>query len=135
MDWKLILKLSLFGLAMAIATVWIIPANVEPLFWLVILLLSAFLIARARPGRNFLHGLLVGIANSVWVTAAHIAFFDHYIANHPKEAAMTKSMPLPDSPRLMMALVGPVIGIVTGVIIGLFAVVVSRFIIRKQNPV
>src|SRR5947209_8592323 len=104
MNWRLVFKLSLFGLAMAIATVWIIPSNVEPFFWVLILPLSAFFIARACPERNFLHGFFVGIANSVWVTGAHIAFFHQYITNHPKEAGMTKSMPLPDSPRLMMAL-------------------------------
>jgi hypothetical protein len=36
MDWKLIFGLSLFGLAMAIATVFIVPSNIEPAFWLVI---------------------------------------------------------------------------------------------------
>ena len=35
-DWKLIFRLSLFGLAMAIATVFAIPSNIEPAFWLVI---------------------------------------------------------------------------------------------------
>ena len=35
-DWKLISRLSLFGLAMAIATVFAIPSNIEPAFWLVI---------------------------------------------------------------------------------------------------
>lgn len=74
MDWKLIIKLSLFGLAMAIASVWIVPANVEPLFWLMTFLVTGFLIGRAHPGRHFLHGLMVGIANSVWVTAAHSVF-------------------------------------------------------------
>lgn len=34
---------------------------------------------------------------------------------------MMRSMPLPDSPRLMMACVGPIVGIISGVIIGLFA--------------
>jgi hypothetical protein len=32
MDWKLILGLSLFGLAMAIATVFVIPSSIEPVF-------------------------------------------------------------------------------------------------------
>ena len=53
MDWKLIFGLSLFGLAMAIGTVFVIPSNVEPIFWLVIFLVCAFLIARMRPDRLF----------------------------------------------------------------------------------
>src|SRR5438128_241696 len=119
MNWKLIFGLSLFGLAMAFATVWVIPSNIEPLFWLPIFLICAFVIARSRADRQFLHGLFVGIVNSVWITGAHIAFFDQYIATHAKEAAMMKSMPLPDSPRLMMAITGPVIGIISGIVMGL----------------
>ena len=71
MDWKLIFGLSLFGLAMGIATVFVIRSDVEPVFWLFIFLTCAYLIARKRPDRHFLHGLLMG------------------------------SMPLPNSPRLM----------------------------------
>jgi hypothetical protein len=133
MDWKLILGLSLFGLAMAIATVFVIPSNVEPVFCLAIFLVCAFLIARNRPDGHFLHGLLVGIVNSVWVTAAHIIFFSQYIANHPKEAAMMSSMPLPDSPRLMMACVGPIVGVISGAIIGLLAYVARKLVKPRVN--
>src|SRR5260370_34375086 len=98
MDWKLIFGLSLFGLAMAIATGFVIPSNIEPIFWLAVLVVCAFLIARLRSTRHFLHGLLVGIVNSVWVTGAPIVFFGHYIANQPKQAAMMHSSPLPTSP-------------------------------------
>jgi len=134
MDWKLIFGLSLFGLAMAIATVFVIPSNVEPVFWLAIFLLCAYLIARKRPDRHFLHGLLVGIMNSVWITTAHIIFFSQYIANHPKEAAMMSSTPLPDSPRVMMACVGPIVGIISGAIIGLLAYVAAKLVKPQVRP-
>jgi len=45
---------------------------------------------------------------------------------------MMGSMPLPNSPRLMMALVGPVVGIVTGAIIGVLALLVGRFVRPKE---
>lgn len=128
MNWKLILGLSFFGLAMAIGTVFVIPSNIEPVFWLVIFLLCAYLIARARSAGHFLHGFLVGLVNCVWVTSAHILFFTPYLANHPKEAAMMQSMPLPTSPRLMMAIFGPIIGIISGILIGLFAFVAGKFV-------
>jgi hypothetical protein len=41
---------------------------------------------------------------------------------------MMASMSLPDSPRLMMALTGPVIGVVSGLVLGLFAVVASTLV-------
>jgi len=62
-------------------------------------------------------------------------FFQQYIANHPQEAAMTKSMPLPNSPRLMMALVGPPIGIVSGAVIGLSAMAINSLRRRfRRDP-
>ena len=132
MNWKLILQLSLFGLAMGVASVFVIPSKFEPMFWLPIFVICAYLIARHCPAQRFLHGVLLGIANSVWITAAHVLLFDQYIAGHAQEAAMMKSMPLPDSPKLMMALLGLLIGLVSGVVIGLLALAAGKLI--KQRP-
>ncbi len=133
MNWKLILQLSLFGLAMGIATVYVIPSNIEPIFWLAIFCICAFLIARASgsAGGRFLHGLLLGIANSVWITSVHILLFSDYLARHAREVEMMKSMPLPGSPRLMMAIMGPIIGVISGVVIGLFALVTGLMVKQK----
>jgi hypothetical protein len=128
MDWKLIFSLSLFGLAMAIGTVFVIPSNIEPVFWLVIFCICAFIIARRRTSGHFVRGLLLGIANSVWMTGGHILLFSQYVANHPKEAAMMSQMPLPQSPRVMMAIMGPIIGVVSGLVIGLIAYVASKIV-------
>jgi hypothetical protein len=133
MNWKLILQLSMFGLVMGIATVFVIPSTIEPLFWLVIVVATAYIIAHREPGQPFVHGLLTGVANSVWVTASHVVLFAQYIARHPQEAAMMSSMPLPDSPRLMMSLVGPLIGIASGVVIGVLAVLATRMLRRNQS--
>src|SRR5215472_9677914 len=108
---------------MAIATVFVIPSNIEPLFWLAIFIVCAVIIAKQRTGRPFLHGLLVSLVNSVWITAAHVLLVDTYIANHPKEAAAMQAMPLP--PRLMMLLTGPIVGLLSGVVLGFFAWVAS----------
>jgi len=128
MNWKLILQLSLFGLVMGVATVFFISSSVEPFCWLAVFLISAYAIARGAPGRPFLHGVYVGLANSVWVTGAHILLADQYLARHAREAAMMNSMPMPTHPRLMMALMGPVIGLVSGIVLGIFAVVATRLV-------
>jgi len=128
MDWKLIVLLSGFGLMMAFATVFVIPSNIEPAYWLVIFLVCAYLIARRAPGRHFLHGLCVSLVNSVWITAAHVILFGQYMASHPQEAAMMKSMPVPESPRLMMVLFGPIFGSIFGLILGLFAFLAGKFV-------
>jgi hypothetical protein len=134
MNWKLIVQLSLFGLAMGVATVFVIPSNIEPFCWLAIFVISAYVIATRSPRLYFLHGLLVSMANSVWITSTHVLLFGSYVARHPQEVEMMKSMPLADSPRLLMGLTGPVIGIVSGIVLGLFAVIAHSLVGRRGAP-
>lgn len=133
MKWKLIGLLSLFGLAMGIATVFVIPSNIEPLCWLVIFLFCAYVIAKNSSGKHFLHGLLLGLANSVWITVAHVLLFDQYLARHAREAAMMNSMPLPASPKVIMGVTGPIVGLISGVVLGLFAFVASKLVKPSQG--
>ena len=134
MNWKLIFQLSLFGLFMGIATVYFIPSKIEPFCWLIIFVICANAIAKKAPGNYFLHGFCVSIVNSVWITATHIILFDTYIASHPDEASMMAKMPMPDSPRLMMLITGPVIGIISGLVLGLFAFIASKISKKKLVP-
>ena len=69
---RLIFILSFCALGMAVGTVSAIPSNVEPVIWLAIFVICAFVIARYRSRRHFLHGLLLGLVSSVWATSAHI---------------------------------------------------------------
>lgn len=126
MNWKLIFGLSLFGLAMAIATVFVIPSNIEPIFWLVIFLICAYLIAKRHPAKAFLHGFCVSLVNSVWITSAHVILFDTYIAGHAREAEMASHMPFPA--RVMMLVTGPAIGIVSGLVLGFFSWVATKIV-------
>lgn len=128
MNTKLILALSLFGLGMAVGTVYFIPSNVEPFLWLAIFLVCAFLIAKQAPGKFFLHGFYVCLLNCVWITAAHILLYDTYIAGHPAEAAQMADSPLP--PRLMMLIVGPIIGVLSGLVLGFFSWLASKLMNR-----
>lgn len=116
---------------MAIATVFVIPSNIEPLFWLVVFVLSAYLIATRSPGKYFLHGLAVSLLNSVWITATHVLLFDSYIARHEEEARMMADLHMSLTPRMFIAAAGPVIGIASGIVLGLFAVVAS-WLVRKR---
>ncbi len=133
LNWRLIFLLSLFGLAMAFATVWAIPSKFEPIFWLAIFAICADRIARRAPGKLFLHGLLVGVVNSVWMTSVHMLFAGAYLATHADEAGMLEHGPLPGSPRLMMSVTGPVIGIVSGIVLGLLAMLASK-LVKKATP-
>ncbi|MBI1796394.1 MAG: hypothetical protein HYR74_05015 [Candidatus Eisenbacteria bacterium] len=133
MNGGLILRLSLFGLAMAIATVYVVPSNVEPLPWLAIFIVTAYLIARGAPRLVFVHGLLLGLMNCVWVTGAHVLLFDAYRAHHAAEMTAMQKMPMPASPRVMMLIIGPVIGVISGCVIGLFALA-AAWMLKRRKP-
>jgi hypothetical protein len=133
MNWKLIFTLSFFGLAMAIATVFWIPSNIEPIFWLLIFLFCAYQVAKNVSDKYFLYGFLISLVNCLWITSAHVLFAETYLFNHPNEAAMMQTMPMPDSPRLMMAMTGPVVGIISGLVLGLFSWIASKTV--KKKPV
>jgi hypothetical protein len=132
MNWKLVLQLSLFGLVMAIATVFVIPSTIEPFCWLAIFIACAYVIARRGVPRPFLHGLAIGVMNSVWVTAAHVIFVTQYLANHAREAAMMSGSAA--SPRMMMTITGPVVGLVSGIVLGLFALLAVKLMHRDARP-
>lgn len=138
MNWKLIFKLSMFGLAMGLATVFFIPPNIEPVLWFVIFLFCAFRIAGTCPDKRFLHGLFLGIFNCIWITAAHALFADRYLASHPQEAAMMKQLHLSGSPQAMLSRIGPLYGIVFGIMIGILALIAGGIvpsIMPKTAPV
>ena len=128
MNWKLIFQLSLFGLAMGVATVFVIPSTIEPIFWLFIWVLCAFLIAKGTRDLRFLHGLMVGLVNSVWIIAAHVLLYDAYAARHAKEVAMMQSISGAVPQRMLVALLGIPAGLVSGIVIGLFALIAGKFL-------
>jgi hypothetical protein len=133
LDWSLVLGLSAFGLAMGIATVFVIPSSAEPFFWLGIFVVCAYLVAKRAPANFFLHGLLVSLVNCVWITTAHIVLIDSYLPRHPDEAAMMTRMPMPDSPRLMMLMTGPLVGVGSGLVLGLFSFIAAKVVRRPAT--
>jgi hypothetical protein len=133
MNWKLIFQLSLFGLAMAFATLSLIPTKMEPAFWLVIFVICGRLIARIAPGNFFGHGFLVSIVNSVWITAVHVLFYGLYIVHHPDMVEMSAKIPfLSDHMRRQMVVMGPIFGVASGLVLGLFAFLFSKA--YRRNP-
>jgi membrane protein implicated in regulation of membrane protease activity len=127
MNLKLLLQLSVFGLIMAFGTISLIPENMEPVFWVLIFIFCAVVIAKACPGRYFWHGFLLSLINSVLITTVHTLYYDKYLAHHPNMA----SFELGRHPRVMLILMAPVFGIAFGLIQGLFAFSASKFV--KKN--
>ena len=127
-NWNLIFRLSLFGLVMSLATVWFIPEKVEPVFWLLIFIICAYIVAKQVRSKYFLHGFLISIFNSVWITTAHVLFSATYIGNHPNAAGMNASMPLfmQQHQRMAMMIMGLPFGVAFGLVLGLFCFIASK---------
>jgi uncharacterized membrane protein len=133
MSWKLILGLSLFGLAMGFATVFALPPRNEPYAWIAIFVVCAYIIAKRAPSKYFLHGLCVSLMNSVWVTGAHVLLFDKYLAGHAREAMMAAKLAQIGTPKVVMAVTGPIVGLVSGIVLGLLAVILSKFVQSRHS--
>jgi hypothetical protein len=108
MRWSLVLSLSMFGLAMALGTVAVIPSRVGGPLWIAIFIVTSIIVARRAGGRYFLHGFLVGLMNWAWVTASHIVFHSTYVVHHAADIAARQAYQLPAMPALLAAIVGPV---------------------------
>ncbi len=128
MNWKLIFQLSAFGLIMAFATVSLIPEKFEFAFWLPIFAFCAYVIAKVCSGKYFLHGFLVSIVNSVWITTAHVICYKSYAGNHLDMVEAFKNFPLANHPRMLMIIMGPIFGIGFGLILGLFTFIASKIV-------
>lgn len=58
MNYRLVALLSMFGLVMSLATVFIVPPNIEPILWLVIFVICAVVLTKRAPSKAFLVSLL-----------------------------------------------------------------------------
>ncbi len=134
MNWKLIVGLSLFGLAMGFVTIsWDAP-KLEVFIWLLIFLFCAYLIARNAGYRFFLHGFLTGLASYVWVTIVHIKFSDEYLVHHPEQVSLFAQMSEKGhSISQSMLVMGAFYGIFAGIFLGLFALFASKLIATAYN--
>ena len=135
MNWKLIFTLSLFGLVMGIGTVYFIPSNIEPFCWLTIFVICAYAIAKNAPSKYFLHGFCVSLVNCIWITGAHILLYRTYIANHHAEMMAMRTMPMVTHTRTLMAIMGGFIGVISGLILGLFSFIASKLVKKNRVPV
>jgi hypothetical protein len=125
---KLIFQLSFFGLFMAIARIFWFPWNIELLFWLLIFILCAIVIAKKCSGKFFYHGFLISLLISIWLTIGQLVFYNKYISGHQQELDLISKLPDTYSPRIAMIIVGPFFGVMIGIVLGVFCVVAAKMI-------
>lgn len=133
MNWKTIHFLSFLGLAMALATVTFLPGTIEPFIWPIVLVISAYILAKNVSQKLLLHGLVLGMYNCAFVTGIHLLFRDEYVNLNPKMGAFLEKPIIENHPGLSMLLTGVFIGIVSGLIIGILATIIRKNILNKQK--
>ena len=134
MNWKLVFALALFGVAMGIAAVLgFYPSSLEWLLWLIITLLSAWIIAKKVVAKLFLHGFMVGLLDGLIAPIITAIFFSAYLANNPSYADQAKQLPAGLDMRTFGLILAPVIGVVYGLVLGFFAWLAGK-IFKKQAP-
>ena len=121
MNYKLIFYLSIIGIVMGFVSVLGWLQNFEPLVWLIIFVIYAFIIAKRTEGKRFQYGFLVSLLNGVWIAAIHSIFYYTYLANNPSMQVSNDMVSKFANPRLMQFIFGPFIGAFTGLILGTLA--------------
>ena len=134
MNWKLIIILSLFGLALGVASVFTLTPVTEFVFWVAVTVVTAILIAKYAGGKFFLHGFLVAIVNTFWVTLSQVLLFYTYVTSHPEYLQMVATLPpaLADHPRRLILYRAPVVALISGLFVGIVSLVASKVLNRMR---
>jgi hypothetical protein len=99
MNWKLIFLLSLPGLALSFATVYIIPNNIAIYLWIAVYVFCAFVMAKKNEAtqkyssKPYWSIVFVGYLMSIWIGTVHYVFFDAYVSFQPKVLEQLKNSP------------------------------------------
>jgi hypothetical protein len=134
MKCRLIFFISCFGLLMGIASIaGIIRMEQEGRAWLVIALVSAAWIALQAPDKPFAHGFVAGLIAGAVAPLIQASFFPTYLAHDPVAAASFRQLPAGASPRLLMLMLAPMVGLFSGLTLGLLAWA-ARKALRRHVP-
>lgn len=133
MNWKMILALALLGLIMGIASLFGWTQNIELVLWIIIAAVAAFPLATNKAGKPFLHGLLAGLLMGVCNSLIQFGFFEMYLANNPAAGEQFSKIPGGISARFFVVLVGPAVGLMYGVFMGLLGLIATKLVERKHR--
>ena len=127
MNWKLIGLLSGFGVLMGVASVLGFTKGLEGLLWPVIGGICVLLVVWRAPGRLFLHGFCVGLIGGAVAPVIQVLLFSTYMANNPELATRFAEFPVGMEARYFFLMLSPVIGLVSGLLLGFVCWLVARF--------
>jgi len=125
MNWTIILLLSSFGLIMGLLSIKGYTQKIEPFLWLLFGIITALVLSKNTDNKTFLHALLIGLLWGVLNGIAQSVFFDQYLANNTNLQERFKQSTFMH-PRYFVLLTGPVIGLITGLVLGGLALLFKK---------
>lgn len=123
--------LTLFGVLMGLASVFGYTQSNEWLYWLVIAVISGFVIAKVADRQIFVKSVVVGLFMGIFTGVIQSVLFDKYLENNPQSLDGFKEIPLSLAPQFVVLFTGPFIGIVFGLFIGLIAIIIDKITGKK----
>ena len=133
MNWKLIFGLAGFGVLMGVLSLFGYTQGIEWLLWLIIAVVCSVLIAKMLSVKYFLNGLLVGFLGGIFNSIVQSVFFDTYLSNNPKAAEGFGPIPGGLDPRIFVLIAGPFIGLLYGLVLGLFTWLTGKIFKKQPN--
>ena len=133
MNWKIIIGISLTGVLMGVGLVagWI--GGLEGEAWFLISIPCGVVIAKNVKTRRFLHGFLAGAIAGIIGAAIEVVFMPTYLANNPETARMFAETLGEFSPRMLMLILVPFVGLISGLVLGVISVLIARLLARPDR--
>ena len=125
MKWALIVRLSLFGFAMGFINLFLADSVLNPSIWIFIYLFSAYIIAKKCVSEFFLHGLLLGMFDNIWLVVVKNIFRKIYLQNAKgliyQYDSVTKTFKFKgdDGTVLRQIFVGGSVALISGLVLGI----------------
>jgi hypothetical protein len=131
-NWRAVAPLAALGPLMgALMVAGAFPGGVDRLAWLVVVLSSAFVVARLEPKRALRHAALVGFWNGAAATLIQAFFVERLLANNPWIAGAFTDQPQGFDMEFFVFMLVPFIGVAGGGVTGLLAILFVRVLDKR----
>jgi hypothetical protein len=116
---------------MGIASVLGLTKGSDWLMWLCVGVFCAWKFAGKTHDELFLHGFYLGIFDGIFNSLVQAVFVSTYLSNNPGMVEALNSLPEGLHPAFVLLIMGPIIGVVSGIVFGLLAVIAGKLVRRR----
>lgn len=133
MNWKMILSLAALGVLVSVVSLlgWL-PSSMWISIGLIVVI--AVLLGYTVKQKLFMHGFWTAIIWTLIGGALQFILWDTYIANNPDVAAKLAEVPEGMNPKTISMISLPFIAAISGVILGLLAMLFGKLLGEKPAP-